>query len=71
VEIQASAGAALFGRHVAEAFEDLDRVPLAQQSDRTRDGRGVDAGSGVVEPVEKPDADPKCFGDQIVSPLAL
>src|SRR5260370_4033704 len=34
-----------------------------KQSDRARDGRVVDAGSGVVEPVEKPDA--KCFGDQI------
>src|SRR5260221_1053347 len=40
-----------------------DRSP--KQSDRARDGRGVDAGSGVVEPVEKPDADAKCFGDQI------
>src|SRR5260370_42584405 len=38
---------------------------LTKQSDRARDGRGVDAGSGVVEPVEKPDAAPKCFGDQI------
>src|SRR5258707_9410667 len=28
--VTSSAGAALFGRHVAEAFEDLDRVPLAQ-----------------------------------------
>ncbi len=28
--LTSSAGAALFGRHVAEAFEDLDRVPLAQ-----------------------------------------
>jgi hypothetical protein len=36
-----------------------------KQSDRARDGRGVDAGSGVVEPVEKPDPDAKCFGDQI------
>src|SRR5216684_8129404 len=36
-----------------------------KQSDRACDGRGVDAGSGVVEPVEKPDADAKCFGDQI------
>src|SRR6266436_3731436 len=63
--VTSSAGAALFGRHVAEAFEDLDRVPLAQAIDRASDGRGVDAGSGVVEPVEKPDADAKCFGDQI------
>src|SRR5258706_6606954 len=34
-----------------------------KQSDRARDGRGVDAGSGGVEPVEQPDA--KCCGDQI------
>src|SRR6266446_783956 len=33
----------------------------SKQSDRARDDRGVDAGSGVVEPVEKPDADAKCL----------